>query len=354
MPQITIIGLGAVGSSLGMALKRSMQAPGGKTGQFTIVGYDPDLDTLKMSQQQDMSIDRAAGDLASAVREASFVIVATPTRQLRETLAGIAPHLPEGATVTDTAPAKRLALQWAGELLPSGVSFVGGHPLLRRQPGPSVKSEEVLDEPPDADLFVGAPYCIMPLGSASEAAVNQVIGMAESVGARPYFTDPWEHDSFQAAINDLPIVMSYGLMRLLSSSPSWDDMHSMAGAAFREATRFASTDPLAVRADLVANRENLLGWIDRYQLALQELRDMLAETNPGDLQSGAGRELGGALIAGRNARTRWLNPKAAPTEGEIEAKESERRRQPPGFMRSMLGGAIADRFTGEADRDKKK
>ena len=54
------------------------------------------------------------------------------------------------------------------------------------------------------------------------------------------------------------------MMRVLASSPSWRDISPLAGAAFREATRMASTDPQAARADFVANREHLIGWIDRY------------------------------------------------------------------------------------------
>src|SRR5579859_1251136 len=268
----------------------------------------------------------------------------------------IAPQLPEGATVTDTAAGKRQVLAWAAALLPPGVSFVGGHPLPRRVLAPAINPDAVVDEPADADLFRGAPYCIMPLASATEAAVNQVISLAETLGAQPFFTDPQEHDSFHAAIHDLPVLTSFALMHVLGSSPSWRDMSPLAGGAFREATRMASSDPLAARADLVANRENLLGWIDRYQIALAELRDLVAASDPADLESGPGKELGATLIGGRNARTGWLNPQAILTPEERQAKDTLRRDiQSGSFVRSLFGGFLGDRLPGrDPDRRDRK
>ncbi|HUS14924.1 MAG TPA: prephenate dehydrogenase [Chloroflexia bacterium] len=352
MPQITIIGLGTVGSSLGLALRRYAQAPEGKAAQFTVVGYDPDLSMQQIAQRKDGAVDRTVGDLAAAVRDAPFVIIALPTTAMRAIFDAIAPHLPEGATVTDTAPGKRQVLRWAAELLPAGVSFVGGHPLPRKVPAPAVTSDEVTDEPPDADLFTGAPYCIMPGATATDAAVNQVIGFAEAIGAKPFFTDPLEHDSFQAAVHDLPLVTSFALMRVLSASPSWRDMSPLAGGAFREASRMASVDALATREELLANRDNVLGWIDRYQVVLSELREMLAEAHPTERETGTARELGAALIAARNARTGWINPNAALTPAEREARDTMKGLQAgSGIMRGMFGNILGDRLMGHRDRD---
>ncbi|HEX6606200.1 MAG TPA: prephenate dehydrogenase [Chloroflexia bacterium] len=350
MAQITIIGLGTIGSSLGLALHQYMETTEGRANAFTIVGYDPARDA-QMAQKSG-SVDRVASDLPSAVRESPFVIIATPTLQVREILQTIAPLLPAGATVTDTAPGKRLVLQWAAELLPPTISFVGGHPLPHRVPAPAVTRDEVEDEPPAADLFAGAPYCIMPLPNAAEAAVNQVIGFAEAVGAKPYFTDPLEHDSFEAAVHDLPVLTSFALMRVLSESPAWRDMGPLAGAAFREASRMASSDPLAVRAELVANRDNLLNWIDRYEATLQDLRELLAATDPADLEGAGSRDFGAALIAGRNARTGWLNPNAALTPAERQARDTMRQAG-SGVLRSFFGGFVADRLPGNRDPEHK-
>lgn len=348
MAQITIIGLGTLGGSLALALRRYTQAADGKAPPFTIVGCDPERSRQEIEQWVP-GLDRLVGDYLAAVREAAFVILALPTWKMRDALGFIAPYLPAGATVTDTAANKRLVMQWAAEILPASVSFVGGHPLPHRIPAPALTQDNVIDEPPDADLFQAAPYCIMPLPSAREEAVNGVISLAEAVGAKPYFTDPLEHDSFQAAVHDLPVFASFALAHLLGNSPAWRDMGPLAGAAFRETTRLASTDPQAVRADLVANRDHLLDWIDRYQVALQELRDLVAGADPADLELGAGKNLGAALIAGRNTRTGWLNPKAKLTPMEQATHDSLQQARSSNIIRSFLGGFLTDRLTG---RDK--
>src|SRR3954471_17134652 len=125
MAQITIIGLGLVGNSIGLALRRYSQSPEGKSNPFTVVGYDSTLDLQQVALRKVGSIDKTSWDLPSAVREAAFVIIATPTMQVREVLEAVAPHLRERAIISDTASSKEVVLRWARELLPGTVSFVG-------------------------------------------------------------------------------------------------------------------------------------------------------------------------------------------------------------------------------------
>src|SRR4051812_29485341 len=113
MAQITIIGLGIVGNSIGLALRRYSQSPEGRANPFMVVGYDGDLDLQQAAQRKVGSIDRTSWDLPSAVREAGFVIIATPTMQVREVLQQIAPHLRDRAIVSDTASSKEAVLAWA-------------------------------------------------------------------------------------------------------------------------------------------------------------------------------------------------------------------------------------------------
>src|SRR5690242_2508158 len=135
MAQVTLIGLGPVGNSIGLALRRYANLPENKTQRFTVVGYDPQSERLHDAARTYLSIDHAAGDLGAAVREAAFVVITLPTREIRQTLADMAPYLAPGAIVSDTASSKHVVLRWAAELLPAGVSFVGGHPLPKRAPG---------------------------------------------------------------------------------------------------------------------------------------------------------------------------------------------------------------------------
>src|SRR5438874_6412133 len=154
MSKITIIGLGIVGNSIGMGLRRA-----GAAGQpVQVVGFDPDRAREEAALRKHLSVDAIAPDLERAVRDAQLVVISTPISAAREVLGAINPFLGEGAVVTDTLSVKEPVMAWAGELLGKGVSFVGGHPVSR-----SVDLETATDlDAPSADLFQKAAYCLMP------------------------------------------------------------------------------------------------------------------------------------------------------------------------------------------------
>lgn len=269
MDKITIIGLGLVGNSIGMGLKRA--AAGTDT---QVVGFDPDRTLEDAALRRHHSVDSIAPDLETAVRAASLVILSTPASAVREVLTAINPFLEQDVTVTDTLSTKEQVLSWAGELLDRG-SFVGGHPLSRTV---DLDAPPAL-ESPSADLFTKAPYCIIPLPSASNAALNRVIGLAETLGARPLFIDSLEHDSLFAAASHLPLLASAALLRVTSGSPSWQDISTLAFGQFNSMTAPLDAEPQALSDAVLSNRHLLTYWVDQYLLVLQDLRDMLAKTD---------------------------------------------------------------------------
>ncbi len=358
MAQVTLIGLGSVGNSIGLALRRYAAQPENKGQRFTVVGYDRDLDRLQLAGRKLGSIDRPAGDLAGAVAEAAFVIIAQPTRQVRQTLADIASHLPQGAIVSDTASTKHIVLRWAAELLPPGVSFVGGHPLPKRLP--VITSDLGTDEDtPSADMFNGGLYCILPLPSASEAAVNQVISLASLLGAQPYFVDPLEHDSFMAAVMHLPTLLSSTLMQTTSGSAVWRELGPLAGGAFRDVSRLASADPEQSRDALIANRESLLHWLDRYMVDLADLRELLVNvTDPDpDVAADAEQRLSAAFTKAHQARAEWLHGGAGQSNLDAELQRSLKEAGQRRTGQALFGGWLAGRFGQQPaadERDKGK
>src|SRR5437588_8014503 len=126
MNKITIIGLGLVGNSMGMGLKKSFASGGSQATK--IVGFDPDRTREEAALRKHLSVDEIAPDLESAVRGAQLVVIATPASAVREVLSAVGSFLDPGATVTDTLSTKEQVIAWAGELLNEQVNFVGGHP----------------------------------------------------------------------------------------------------------------------------------------------------------------------------------------------------------------------------------
>lgn len=260
MARIAILGLGLIGGSMGLALKRS------RLKDIEIAGYDVERGVANKAQRMG-AIDRAAPDALAAVREAAIVIIATPISAVREVMGEIAEALPDGCIVTDTASTKAEVLRWAEELLPRRVSFVGGHPMAG-------KEQSGIDAA-EAGLFEGRAYCIVPSVSAKETAVNSIVGLAQLVNAIPVYLDAQEHDSYAAAVSHLPLVASAALFSLVRESPAWPEMSQVASTGFRDATRLASTNPELADDIVHTNREQVVHWVNRMVQELIRLRDLI-------------------------------------------------------------------------------
>ena len=280
MRRIAIIGLGLIGGSMGLALK--------KVADLELVGFArrPEVASKALSIG---AVDRAEANLLSAVEEANLVIIATPVVAIKEILAQIGERLSQGCIVTDTASTKAQVMGWAEEFLPSSVSFIGGHPMAGKEASGI--------EAADADLFAGCTYCLVPGRRATAEAINVVEGLVGQIGAKPIFLDAPEHDSLVAAISHLPLLLSAALVSATTRSPSWPKMAKLAATGFRDLTRLASGNPEMSRDICLTNREPILHWIDEYIKELGEFRRLVGE---------GGQEMEQAFIRARQGRERWL------------------------------------------------
>lgn len=339
MTKITIIGLGLVGNSIGMALKGA--AASGQNIQ--VAGFDPDRAREDAAMRKHGSVDEIAPDLQQAVRGAQLVVLSTPAEAVGEVLEAIGPLADEGTTITDTLPYKGQVMARAGELLGSRVNFVAGHPFSR-----TVDLETPPDDAqPSADLFRNAPYCIMPLPSTSDAGFNSVIAFVELLGARPLFIDPMEHDSFAAAVSQLPIITGAALVRLTAASPSWSDMSNLAQGHFKNATASLSADPAALADAIRSNRQSLLVWIDQYQHALWQMRDLVAADDSGPLLE--------ALGAARNAHEDWVLQNKGIDRAEIQRRAEMREAISDSTpMRGIMGGYLSNLLFKKKEKDDKE
>lgn len=301
MQRVTIIGLGLVGGSIGLGLRRWAEAnrADGKVA-LEVTGFDTDLEQQQYAQKL-KAVDRTNWDLGRAVAEADLIVVATPVAAMRETFETIAARLKGGATVTDTGSTKADVVAWADELLPRGVHFVGGHPMAG-------KTQSI--EGAEADLFKGATWCVAPSVRADDEAVRTVLGMVAALGAEPYFVDPTEHDAFVAGVSHLPFVVSATLMRTVSRDPSWRDMKSLTAGGFRDVSRLAAGGPAMHRDILMTNREAALRWLDAFQENLGEVRRAL--TRPPEEAATALTEF---FTEARDARAEWSTQTTR--EGEL-------------------------------------
>jgi prephenate dehydrogenase len=279
---VTIIGLGLIGGSIGLALGR------GKKSRWEIVGYSRRRATVANALSLG-AIERGETNLKEAVRRAELVIIATPVLTAKEVFSKIAPHVPPSCVVTDTGSTKVQVMKWAEEMLPPTVNFIGGHPMAGR--------ETYGIQAAKADLFRRCTYCLTPSEKASPESIDTVVDMTKKLGAIPFFVDAQEHDNLVAGISHLPILLSAALVSVTTKNPSWAEMSKLASSGYHDLTRLASGNPEVNSHICFSNRETILGWIDKFSQELERYRQLVAQ---GD------ERLEQALTEANRARQEWL------------------------------------------------
>ena len=284
MTTIAIVGTGLIGTSLALAIKQSNL-------QVDVVGTDYDQ-SARSGAQKSGAFKKVESNLSNAIRGADVVIYATPVLAMREMMEASVNDFEEGCVVTDVGSSKKVVIEWADEILPESVSFVGGHPMAGKElSGPTNA---------DGDLFKGKAYCIIPSVTAEKSAVSSVTTLAESIGAKPFFIGVDEHDSFVAAASHLPFMMSVALMGTASKSANWEDIAQLASSGFASLSRLASGDPIMHRDICVSNPKPIVAWMDAYIREMYDLRNMLANENGPDPEA-----VHQVFADAMEARARW-------------------------------------------------
>ena len=327
MDRITIIGLGLIGGSMGLAIKAA------KFTDIEVMGYDISFDAVNTAKRRG-AVDRTERDIELALENAALVIVATPIEVMQETFENIAPLLAEGAVVTEVASTKVEVMRWAEQYLPSTVHFIGGHPMAGAEVGGMDNAR--------VDLFRDAAYCLVPSATASKPAAELVTGMILSLGATPYFVEAEEHDIMVGGISHLPLFLSTALMTLISRSPSWQEMSKLASSGFRDTSRLASSDLELSRGIATTNKAGIVRWLDGYMEVLQELRQALEESP---------EQLMAVFEQAQTTRDRWVLGRMgrnADSEGEATFSAGEH------MTEMLMGSRIIQLMRKQETEDKDK
>ena len=311
-----------MGASLGLALKQV------KLNNTEIIGTDGDRDAVATAAKMGV-VDESTRNLGSAMEGANLVIVTAPTIETREILEAIGPILEPGCVVTDTGTAKAPVMEWADEYLPSGIGFIGGHPLPKRLP-PTLKEA-------DPSLFQGIDYVVIPAKSADGHAVRTVTAMVERLGAKPLFLDPHEHDSYAAAMSHLPVVLSSAFVTATAGSDGWREMHRLASSEFSEVSRLASEDPIDNEAACRASPDALVHWIDQLIAELYSYRNQIKDDSSEFLDG---------LVKAWEALARWEAGTVVEQGGPSMPSAGDTMAQ------MMLGSRLSDRYKQMTKDDK--
>lgn len=333
---VAILGLGRVGTSLGMALHRYNAQPE-PSNHFTIDGYDASSNARKAAEALG-AFDTLRGNIRQTVAEKPLVINTLPLSQSQVAFELMGEALTSGAVVFDLSALKRPSMRWAAEYLPEGVHLIGGAAAVN-----PAYLWHGLDsaEYATAELFDGGAFLLAPSASADRDAVALVSQLAALLNVPTHFVDADELDGAVALTEGLPALMSIALFRAASRASGWAEAQRLTNPPFgRHTHHLLDTHPDDLRALISENRDNTLHQLDSLIAQLTELREVVAadDTDALDVAFTDGERRYGAWLKARSSG-QW---DALLNEQRADAEDARHT-----FLSGMLGGYLADRIRGK-------
>ncbi len=262
--KITLIGVGLLGGSLGLAVKRRRLAG-------RVEGYVRRTATIAECRKR-RAVDLATLDLLAAVSGADLIVLCTPLAQMQPLVKDFLPSMKRGAIVTDVGSVKGNVVKDLEKLITkAGGHFVGSHPMAGAEKT-GVSAARV-------DLFEQAVCVITPTTNSPAAAVRKLEKFWQAVGARTLRLPAETHDVLVARSSHLPHVAAAALALTVLDPKHPAEQGRLCATGFRDTTRVASGSPEMWRDIALANRRNLARSLDDFMAGLKQFQKALARAD---------------------------------------------------------------------------
>ena len=259
--KISIIGIGLIGSSFALALKKQ-----GFKGRITGIGRNEK--TLLQAKEKGI-IDACSTVPAEGIKDADLIMLAAPPGSFEQIIRSIKDNIKAGAIVTDVGSVKAEIIKKIGPLMPEGVSFVGGHPIAGKESSGMDTAEP--------GLFRNAVCVITPAENTDRDAMEKVLNLWKTVGAVTVTMDPEEHDLVFAAVSHLPHVAAYAMINAILDIDQ-KILHN-GGKGLKDMTRIALSPPELWRDICTCNRKNLLMSLKSFTSSISKITDLIERSD---------------------------------------------------------------------------
>lgn len=257
--QVTVVGLGLMGSSLAGALRGRCR---------TVVGVARRLETVEEALVRGL-VDRATTDVADGVRDADVVVLATPVRVIIRQIPEIGPLLPEGCLLMDLGSTKAQIVRAMADL-PPHVQPLGGHPMCGKERS-GIKVA-------DPALYQGRTFILSPLPRTSQAALALGEALVRAASAKPLVIEADRQDFLVATISHLPYLLACALVSTADSTTSPDPLvWKIVAGGFRDTSRVAGSDVTMMMDILLTNRRKVGEALDACMSQMQKLASLVRE-----------------------------------------------------------------------------
>ncbi|MFO1519233.1 MAG: prephenate dehydrogenase/arogenate dehydrogenase family protein [bacterium] len=263
-PEVVIVGLGLIGGSLALELKK-------KKAALRVVGVSTSAENRDEALRR-KAVDEAYAKPGDFLRRADLVVIATPVSKILPLLQQIKKFLKKGALVTDVGSVKGEIVRQASRL--KDCQFIGGHPIAGTEKS-GMKAAQL-------DLFQKRKWILTPTVRAQAGLRKKLIRWIRALGAEVVLMDPADHDRIFAAVSHLPNLLAYTLANAVESLKDPKAL-SLSGSSLRDMTRVAGSPPEMWRDICIENRVEVLRMVRRFESEFNKFKQAIEKGWEADL-----------------------------------------------------------------------
>ena len=256
--KVCIIGLGLIGGSIGLAMKRSKISN-------QIIGFARSNSTLKRAIELGL-VDKVKDNLEDAVNDCDLIILATPLSTFKKLVEEMSPFLKKDCIITDAGSAKLSVIEDLRGILPNNVEFIPGHPIAgTEESGPDAGFAELFDNR----------WCILtPTEENSSNAIDLIKEFWESIGSKVEIMDPLHHDKVLAITSHIPHLIAFNIVGTANNlaNVTEKEVVKYSAGGFRDFTRIAASDPKMWSDIFTYNSEAVLEMLELFSNDLAKLK----------------------------------------------------------------------------------
>lgn len=248
--RIAIIGVGLLGGSVGMAIRRAWP-------DVSVVGVSRRESVLRQACEMG-AITEGASDLREACRNADVVVIAVPVDQIAELVIEVSQFCSAKTLITDVGSTKLGIVHRVSQDPDSAERFVGAHPIAG--------GEKAGVDNARADLFDGRTVVVTPTSQTPAKRTSEAVLFWQGVGAKVLTVAPELHDEMLAATSHVPHLIA---ALLVTSLP--DNSQPFLGTGWRDSTRIAAGSPEVWTAICRENAEAIVNQLEHFRDGLEQL-----------------------------------------------------------------------------------
>jgi len=261
--KVCIIGLGLIGGSLGMAIKKKKLA--------TVIGLTRKTSKIGLAKRK-KAIDIGFVDPKKAVKEADIIFICYPIHLIIPELLKIMKYVKPGAIITDVGSTKGVIVKYAEKIVKNRASFVGGHPMAGK--------ETIGLEAADPQILKGSKYILTKTKRTNKKALGFLTSFIEKLGPKTMILSPEEHDIAVAGVSHSLIAVAASLVNVVGQSGKIKKlMSSLTSSGFKDSTRIASGDPTLAIDMFSTNRKAILKSIGSFKKNLIMIENNIKSGN---------------------------------------------------------------------------